>query len=272
MKIQHLILTRFNCRFAASWTRLALDPIWLEGRFHLFETYCLPSVLAQDCRNFKWIIFFDENTPDAFKARISNIQDPRVESLYVGWLSGDLVRLTIRDRIPPDATHVITSRLDNDDAIAPNYIRRLQDNVYETDKCVYLNIPDGYILYGDKLYRRRDYHNAFVSLVEAVQSSGDLQGVWTVQHTEINRHAPVRQVGGEPGWLQVIHDANISNKVRGWRATRKDAEVEFPFSCCQLDNLDFESGVWCDRYIKYPIWSLRDGLAELYRGVRAFGK
>lgn len=65
--IRHFILTRFNLRL---WTKdKKQQPTrtseWLEKRFQLFETFCLPSIKSQSVKNFKWIVLFDESTPAA---------------------------------------------------------------------------------------------------------------------------------------------------------------------------------------------------------------
>ena len=38
---------------------------------------------------------------------------------------------------------------------------------------------------------------------------------WSDWHNQLGRHMDVVEVEGEPGWLQVIHGANVSNRVRG---------------------------------------------------------
>ena len=70
---QHFILTRFNLRIwrqdkhgSAVRTRE-----WLEHRFGLFEKYCLPSIANQTCKDFEWVVLFDDKTPDEFRNRIS---------------------------------------------------------------------------------------------------------------------------------------------------------------------------------------------------------
>ena len=67
MKYIHYILTRFNVdlynKNNTKWQKdkngTNIDPeIWLENRFKLFETYCLPSIINQTSKNFKWIVLF----------------------------------------------------------------------------------------------------------------------------------------------------------------------------------------------------------------------
>ena len=71
---QHYILTRFNLR-ANSWTTTknnekVLTEEWLKDRFDLFENFCYNSVKNQRNQNFKWLVFFDINTPDTYKQKV----------------------------------------------------------------------------------------------------------------------------------------------------------------------------------------------------------
>jgi hypothetical protein len=257
-----VILTRFNCRFGAAWTSVAIDPAWLSPRFDLFDRYCLPAVRAQDCQEFKWILFFDEETPEPFKTRAASLACSNIVPLFVGNLSGDLIRQTIRDHIPPGATHVITSRLDNDDGLAVDYVRRLREAFRPVPHKEYLNLTEGFIVSNGRLYRRRDPHNAFVSLVEPVE--GKIEGVWTYPHPEIGQHAPVRQVGGGPGWLQVVHGANVSNKVRGWRVNAGQLGDKFVVNRSELVDPTIAESLW-EHTGMAGTWAARDAAAG---GVR----
>lgn len=264
-----VLLTRFNCRFRAAWTRVAIDAAWLDPRFDLFERYCLPSVLAQDCQDFTWIIFFDEETPEPFKSRAAALTRGNVRPVFVGTLTGELIRQTIRQQVPAGATHVITSRLDNDDGIATDYVHRVREAFVPKSHKEYLNVTEGFILSNGRVYRRRDPHNAFVSLVEPVD--GEIEGVWAYPHTEIGQHAPVRQVGGGPGWLQVVHGANVSNKVRGRRVNAAEVGDEFILDRSELVD---EQGMrfWWERQVMSCVWAGRDCASKVVRaGKRMVG-
>jgi N-acetylglucosaminyl-diphospho-decaprenol L-rhamnosyltransferase len=267
---QHLLLTRFNCRFGASWTQLALDPGWLKPRFEIFEKYCLPSILHQDCRTFKWVIFFDQDTPEPFLASAASLQSDWIKPIFVGTLTGRLIRDVLRSQVPTGATHVITTRLDNDDGLATDFISRLQNAFRPVPAKQYLNMTEGYILSSNKLFVKKDYHNAFVSLVEPVE--GDIEGVWAYPHTEIAQHAPVRQIGGGPGWLQVVHGANVSNRVRGRRVPPSEIGNHFRLDRSELKLAGGLEYLW-ERHAMSRWWAARDAAAEAYRlGKRLVGK
>ena len=42
------------------------DLNWLKHRYYLFETFCFPSILSQTNKNFKWLVFFDKDTPSEY--------------------------------------------------------------------------------------------------------------------------------------------------------------------------------------------------------------
>ena len=268
--MKHIVLTRFNCRFGAAWTSVAVDPLWLAPRFELFERYCLPSVLGQDCREFSWIIFFDKDTPEPFRSRAASVAQGNVQPVFVGHLTGELIRQTIREAIPAGESHVITSRLDNDDGLAVDYIRRVRAAFEPKAHKEYLNVTEGFILGDGKLYRQRDPHNAFVSLVEPV--GGEIEGVWAFPHTEIGQHAPVRQIGGGPGWLQVVHGSNVSNRVRGTRVPPSEVSGKFVLDRKALVTTG-GAGYWWERNAMSRVWAARDAAAATFRlGKRLAGK
>ena len=68
----HVILTRFNLATPGRESALRNQPGWLAGRFELFERYCLPTLAAQSASpaRFRWIVYFDDGTPEPFRARI----------------------------------------------------------------------------------------------------------------------------------------------------------------------------------------------------------
>jgi hypothetical protein len=176
-----------------------------------------------------------------------------------------LIRRTIREQIPSGARHVITSRLDNDDGLATDYVRRVHEAFRPVSCKEYLNLTEGFLLSAGKVYRHRDPHNAFVSLVEPVD--GEIEGVWTYPHPEIGRHAPVRQIGGGPGWLQVVHGANVSNKVRGWRVPPSAIGDNFILDRSALAPSGGPS-YWWERNVMSHWWAARDAAAAMVRSAK----
>ena len=130
--LQHFILTRFNLRL---WSQDKNgDPVrsreWLENRFELFEKYCLPSVANQSCKDFTWIILLDSRTVEEFKKRIEDDRDrcPQIVPVYVEPAEGQnfakIFQSSVVERL--NGERVITTYLDNDDALDVHFVEDLQ--------------------------------------------------------------------------------------------------------------------------------------------------
>jgi hypothetical protein len=205
----HFLLTRFNVLLPGYTER---DRAWLEHRFDLFARFCFPSVETQSCRNFRWLVFFDEALPYDFRIRVEDFQRSTLfHPIYVGGLFG---QSTVQDAVLQfglNSEHLITSRLDCDDAIATRYIETVQAGFCGQD-FEFVNFKNGYVLSGANAYSLRYTSNPFISLIERTQG---FQSVFCGNHTLLSKRGPIRQIEETPGWLQVVHDRNLRNHVRG---------------------------------------------------------
>ena len=211
----HVIMTRFNLATPGREAAIRTDPDWLAVRFDLFRRYCLPSVAAQEGASFRWLIFFDRDTPARWKAEIGRLRsifpfDPYFTPLFPedGWR--DAVLGTIR----PAGAMLLTTRLDNDDALAADFCARVQAAA-SGDAPVAINLRHGLIRQGRAVHAIDHPRNAFFSLLE--RRDGRFRTAPAIPHMDLPRHAEVRQVGGAPGWLQLVHGGNVSNRLRGRR-------------------------------------------------------
>lgn len=224
----HVLMTRFNLATPGKELAIRTQPGWLAGRFDLFERYCLPSVAAQSGRDFRWIIFFDKDTPQAFKDRIEELRGvfPFVP-YYTGLFPAEGWRNAIRDTFAPATPLLLTTRLDNDDALAADYVERLHAAVRANKEVPgSYNFRNGLIRRGGALYAIDHPSNAFFSWLEPV--GPEMRTAPSILHMKIAEEGPVRQIGGAPGWMQVVHETNVSNKVRGRRVAPEVAEGRFP--------------------------------------------
>ncbi len=262
-----VLITRFNLATPGRESAFRQSTDWLAGRFDLFERYCLPSVRDQTLRDFTWLILFDVDTPDWARDRIA--RDRRVcpfEPVYTplfdnqGW--GRFVRAAIGEPLP--GRIVVTSNLDNDDAIANDYLERvrLAGQHAWNGRTVALNVTEGLILARRRFYRFVHPANAFTTLVEA--DCALPQTTMTIRHNELHRHVPVVQVAGGPGWLQVVHDGNVSNRVRGVMIS---APQRARFADAILDEADRPGlgELLGDRLARAPLRRLRDRCVTLFR-------
>ncbi len=212
---QHIILTRFNLATPGREFSLRTQPDWLEHRFGLFERYCLPSFAAQTETNFRWILFFDEGTPDVFRRRIETLQQEVPFVAYFTGLfdSGGWAR-SVHEKFPSDEPLLLTTRIDNDDALPRDFVARLHQAVADKDHALgTYNFRNGLIRKGRHLYALQHESNAFFSLLE--QAGPDIRTASSIAHMEIAADGPVHQIDGTPGWMQIVHERNVSNKIRG---------------------------------------------------------
>ena len=221
MEFQHIILTRFNILLwdKAKDGRKVRTASWLDHRFLLFEKYCLPSVKNQSCQEFEWIVLFDSMTPDSFKERIVSCQKecPQFVPVFVEPENGrnfvDIFRTEIVKRVK--AKRVITTYLDNDDALNVKFIEDLQHRAVSIDDDTFIYYDDGYQLYTDYKYVMGIKHprNHFVSYVEkgdpatvkGVFCYGTHYYIYTVKGVKIEHIRKKRM------WCEVVHEKNMQN-------------------------------------------------------------
>ena len=221
MIVNHFILTRFNLRL---WRQDKNgSPVrtveWLEHRFALFERYCLPSVVAQSCKDFQWIVLFDSKTPEAFRERIEGyrVLCPQLVPVFVepenGRFFANIFRGEVSKRLKAD--RVITTYLDNDDALAVGFVEDVQRRATELPDGTFISYTDGYQYYTDHSYVMRIHYpkNHFVSVVE----SGNplilktIYGYGSHYYIDNIPGSRIECVTSCPLWCEVIHDRNMGN-------------------------------------------------------------
>jgi hypothetical protein len=111
---------------------------------------------------------------------------------------------------------VITTRVDNDDAVPVDFIERIHASV-TTQPLHFINFVTGAQLADFKVYFRPYTKNPFISLVEPVTGS-ELKTVFVDEHFQLDRHGPIRNVRTRvPMWMQVVHGGNVGNEIVGVR-------------------------------------------------------
>lgn len=266
----HVIMTRFNLATPGRESALRNRPGWLAERFDLFERYCLPSVAAQTERRFHWIVYFDADTPEPFRARIEACRAVQPFTPYFtplfpaeGWPR------SVRETLDAPAPWLLTTRLDNDDALAADFVARLRAAALEAPlRRGALNFTNGYIMAGGRLYAHSHPSNAFASWLEPWDEA--MRTAPSIAHMEFAEHGPVRQIGGAAAWMQIVHGGNVSNKVRGRLTAPDAARGRFPDAAVKeaanpglIERL-VENG------LKAPLRAVRDRVLDI--GRRLFGK
>ena len=223
--IVHVIMTRFNLATPGRESDIRTKPGWLSRRFELFERFCLPSVGAQTRTDFTWMIYFDEGTPTEFRERIERLRSevPFVP-YYTGLFRSEGWPRSVRETLPA-ADWLLSTHFDNDDALASDHVERLRAAAEGALRRGALNFDRGLIRTDRRLYALTHRSNAFFSFLEPW--GPEMKTCQSVGHMRIAEEGPVTQIGGGPGWLQVVHGDNVSNKVRG-RLAPPEAAAGFP--------------------------------------------
>lgn len=214
MKIDHVLLTRFNLPSPGVESLVRAQEGWLRDRQVLFERYCLPAVLSQSEKNFHWIIYFDTQSPDWLRSRIAELgRDGIFTAIFRDEVPHNTLLEDIRKLTGGRGDILLTTNLDNDDGVAVDFVQRLQNAVKDqTRQAIYL--VNGLIQHGERLFLRRDPVNAFCSVSESWSRPATC---WSEWHTKLGERMDVQEIAGPPGWLQVIHTGNVSNRVHGSR-------------------------------------------------------
>lgn len=222
--IDHVILTRFNLPSKGAESFIRSRDGWLRDRVVLFERYCLPSVQRQTSRNFHWIVYFDPQSPDWLMTRIQRwTADGAFTAIFREEVPHDVLIRDLRSVSGAGCRSLMTSNLDNDDGLADEFVERLQRAVVENPRTA-LYLTNGLIKNGERLYRRTDRSNAFCSVRETWDEAVTCWADW---HNRLGQQMPVLEMRGEAAWLQVIHDLNVSNRVRGRLVTPSSFEQSF---------------------------------------------
>lgn len=206
----HIILTRFNLK---TMTREGLTENWLTHRLALFRSFCFPSVVGQSVQDFKWLVFFDKDTPSRFHPTIREFST--YENFCPYFLSGfDVVtiRKHVLSHIMPQSDYVITTTLDNDDAIGRRFVEAVQAQ-FDGQQFEFLNFLNGLRLNlrTNRLYATSLPSNPFVSLVERLESSAiTVMGCYPHYDIPRNWKDPVNIPNKVPLWLQTFHQVNVN--------------------------------------------------------------
>ena len=273
--LQHIIVTRFNCRFGTMPKHLTFQvptaPNWLDDRFDLFEKYCAPSLHAQTQHRFQWFVYFDQNTPPRYLQRAERALGHRA-NMHVKLCEAftiEKLREDIRSATPTATQWLLTTRLDNDDGLGSNFVERLQVEVDRTRREA-LNFPLGLVFGSSKLFSSVQGSNAFLSVSEPYDD--DFKTVHWGSHNDMASRMPVRDVGSErPAWLQIIHGGNVSNKLRGRRILFDAGKLGFvplermmPSEYTETSKLR----LMIENASISSYWSLRDQAVKRYRQAR----
>lgn len=217
------LLTRFNLKFWKT-AKSGLDTRsakWLEKRFELFETYCVPSVSNQTYDQFLWFCLFADDTPQEWLDRIIEIRK-RCKQFCPLLLSDeegkehDKILGRFIDKLHQEEQTVITLRIDNDDAIASDFIEKAENiaKSQEEERAVYW-FETGLQYYHNKkvAFKLRSPHNHYPFLVIKHSHHGD-STILAFSHRGLMPKCYTKHIiVSKEMWIEVIHNDNVMNEV-----------------------------------------------------------
>src|SRR3989338_3478657 len=146
----HVVITRFSFHFNPN----KPDPKLLSSerltrRFELFEAFCYPSVISQTNQDFIWMILIDPTLPELFLKRLQELTRAHPNIYIVPWTHEYHLRdpRWIQKVLPLDAPYLITTRLDDDDALSEHFVETVRSDFRRTkiQDLMLLTYPCGYV-------------------------------------------------------------------------------------------------------------------------------
>ena len=223
----HYVITRFNLKLENHFQKdkngnPTQTEEWLKRRFELFDTYCFPSIQAQSCQQFKWLVLFDENTPYFYRKRIDSyhltfpIFHPLFFKTGATFHLMQCLRNSIISKSDKNKPYILTTRIDSDDAFHIDAIKEIQSFFMSYKKECFLNYNFGiqYDINNRVAVKIRYENNHFSSRME--KNTGNLETVISYDHTRIDKIDRVHSIENKtkPMWIEIIHESNISNTIR----------------------------------------------------------
>lgn len=202
---RHFFITRYSLCNA--------DSDWHARRLELFRRIYLPSLESQDCREFYCLLLADHGFPDAPRLRLGELlPDDRYRLVPVqarGPTSFDH-----RDVLAPllelseDAPFIITTRMDSDDAIASDFVSRLQA-CFQEQPFEVINFRRGFVWQAGRIGLADCPSNMFLSMISARRS---LVHCYARPHRKMQDDYPTRELTGTPAWLHLQHASAFSTQ------------------------------------------------------------
>jgi hypothetical protein len=181
-------------------------------------------MVQQSVKNWQWLIAVDPETPECNLFRLHEVvRDARAH--LIPWLpqSGERASwpLIVRGFLDVPPPHLITTRLDNDDAFHERALETIQMNVDPRRAPHFIDLPIGLFMHAESRTVRLtdrsswfpDGATQFVSLVERPTPTPP-RTVYCQQHHLVGKVAPVVKVTtAAPMSMTLVHGMNWLNKM-----------------------------------------------------------
>jgi len=218
---KHFVITRFNLKVEAWKTTKNAEEVrteeWLQNRFKLFETYCLPSVKNQSNQNFIWYVFFDIDTPENYRKKVEDIASEyeNFRPLYIDGLQTLLNSVTqqIKEDVKNEE-YIITTRMDNDDIIHQDFISTIQTLFRPLENTI-IDIREGYQVSIDKSHAQiREYSHPFNAFISVIEKSHQFNTILSQMHYDWAKSKEIVVYSKQRLWIELVHQKNKMNATK----------------------------------------------------------
>ncbi|QPH55480.1 glycosyltransferase [Pontivivens ytuae] len=190
----------------------------MAHRFEMFETILRPSLAQQTDRDFRHIALSSTLLPDEHRTRLDTLAaEQGFEVAYVGTDMHEEQAFSSTNLVnPADYDRLVTIRIDDDDALASDYVERVR-SLSALDMDDYsLTFSGGIFLsrFGSNWrIQRRVKARTACGLVRVVRGSDTFRTVHALgPHKQIERIVPQISVPGDDMFLMTNHEDNMSSR------------------------------------------------------------
>lgn len=229
IRYKHFILTHFNLKLSEEGERCFVvdknlhstqNDNWMNERIRLFDKYSFPSIAAQTNKNFTWLVLFDENTPDKYKAIFEEYHQKCNNCVPV--YMGPSGRENLYEKVSPilksflnQEEYIITTNIDNDDTFHEDIVENIQNEFLKEPKETLYRFVYGYQYFENMnfMMRMKYPHNHFLTLASLVTDE-HIKPITHYGHTRAHKRLPHVDIITTPMWIEIVHGSNVNNSLR----------------------------------------------------------
>ncbi|MEH6836591.1 MULTISPECIES: glycosyltransferase [Falsihalocynthiibacter] len=231
------------------------DPERLERRFYLFEKLCLPSLLAQTDPDFTCVFLVGNSLPLAAKDNLKALLAPLSNARIVARESEHNYAAIrkVYDSIPQDGfSHRTSFRLDDDDAVSNDYIKRLKRTARKLEPLCKPKQPIALSFNRGFYVQIKNGENRIFDACERTPLSvgsalfaqaGHPENVYARNHRFLGQFFNLYSDVSEPNFIRAIHRDNDSDPVIVGHSNK-------------LSNAEIKTGI--DTHFPIPFDTLQD--------------
>ena len=210
--MQCVLLTKFNVGIREN-LPVEKRTTWQMQRLDMFQKLTVRSVLNQTDQKFKWLVFVDLRSEGWVVDALKKCERYRIVKTSAKAVAS-VRKMIVTNMFPKRG--LVSCRLDCDDMIDANYVRRVKLEVSRRkwDPMV-VNFRYGYTLRWPEMFARNagpEISNPFCAFYE--NCAAETRSLVTLtKHSRMAGLYRTAQVGSGRMWVRVVHNMNVSNRM-----------------------------------------------------------